>query len=117
MKNQKLKNLRKILETKRILEEAEVEYKVSKPEVLTIENGMMTGASEGFTDVQVNITVNGNKVSSNTVRVKVGNPEVEEEVIVNPVRNFKVIDKTKKSVTVSWEEPEKNLWIRRVCSL
>lgn len=90
------------------LEEAEVEYKVSKPEVLTIENGMMTGASEGFTDVQVNITVNGNKVSSNTVRVKVGNPEVEEEeVIVNPVRNFKVTDKTKKNVTVSWEEPEK----------
>ncbi|MFQ6848355.1 MAG: fibronectin type III domain-containing protein, partial [Clostridium perfringens] len=90
------------------LEEAEVEYKVSKAEVLTIENGMMTGASEGFTDVQVNITVNGNKVSSNTVRVKVGNPEVEEEeVIVNPVRNFKVTDKTKKNVTVSWEEPEK----------
>ena len=89
------------------LEEAEVEYKVSKPEVLTIENGMMTGASEGFTDVQVNITVNGNKVSSNTVRVKVGNPKVEEEeVIVNPVRNFKVTDKTKKNVTVSWEEPE-----------
>ncbi|MBI6102237.1 hypothetical protein H8J94_08250, partial [Clostridium perfringens] len=34
-----------------------------------------------FTDVQVNITVNGNKVSSNTVRVKVGNPEVEEEEV------------------------------------
>ena len=48
------------------------------------------------------------KFLQNTVRVKVGNPEVEEEeVIVNPVRNFKVTDKTKKNVTVSWEEPEK----------
>ncbi len=89
------------------LEEAEIEYKVSKPEVLTIENGMMTGAYEGFADVQVNVTVNGNKVSSNTVRVKVGNPKVEEEVVVNPVRDFKVTDKAKKNVTVDWEAPEK----------
>ncbi|MGG5460867.1 endo-alpha-N-acetylgalactosaminidase family protein [Clostridium sp. B9] len=88
------------------LEEAQVEYKVSKPEALTIENGMMTAVAEAFVDVTAYVTVDGNQLASNTVRVKVGNPQVEEEIIVNPVRNFEVTDKAKKSVSVSWEAPE-----------
>ena len=88
------------------LEEAEVEYKISNPEALTIENGMMTGVAEGFVNVQVDVTVDGNKVSSNSVKVKVGDPQVEEEVVVNPVRNFEITNKDKKTVSVAWEAPE-----------
>ncbi|MDZ4994712.1 hypothetical protein GNF80_17420 [Clostridium perfringens] len=88
------------------LEEAEVEYKISNPEALTIENGVMTGVAEGFVDVQVNVTVDGKNVSSNSVKVKVGNPQVEEEVVVNPVRNFEITNKDKKTVSVAWEAPE-----------
>ncbi|WP_300351481.1 endo-alpha-N-acetylgalactosaminidase family protein [Clostridium sp.] len=54
------------------LEEAEIEYEISNPDVLSIENKMMTGISDGVTDVKVNITLNGKKISSNIVKIVVG---------------------------------------------
>ncbi|MGG5460226.1 endo-alpha-N-acetylgalactosaminidase family protein [Clostridium sp. B9] len=88
------------------LEKAKVEYKIANSEAISIENGVMTGLKEGISNVTVDVTVDGKRVSSNTVKIIVGNPEVEEEIIVSPVEDFEVIDKEKRSISVSWDEPE-----------
>lgn len=89
------------------LEEAEIKYNISNSEVINIENNVMTGLKEGITELVVDVILNDTKVSSNKINVKVGNPKVDEEIIVSPTKNFRVIDKNKKQVTVSWDEPEK----------
>lgn len=86
------------------LSDAKIEYIIENPDIISVENGNIFGKSEGVSEIQAKVSLNGKTILSNKIKIKVGNPK--EEIIVSPVRNFEVKEKTKNSVTVKWDKPE-----------
>ena len=72
------------------LSNATVEYEVSNDGVISIENGKITGLADGATNVTAKVTVDGKTVSSNTVKVSVGEGgEVDPPVLDSAAINLK----------------------------
>ena len=82
------------------LSNAEVKYVISDESVISIEDGKIRGLKDGDSTLSVEVTVDGNTVTSNTVNIKVGNGGEEAPVEV---------DKTVLGIVIDYaEEAKKN---------
>ena len=72
------------------LSSASIEYEVSNKDVISIEDGKIKGLADGATNLTAKVTVDGVTVSSNTIKVSVGNGgEVNPPVYDSPSINLK----------------------------
>lgn len=55
-----------------IFDGAELEYMLDDPEIASLENGIVTGESDGSTSISVKVTLDGIQVTSNKITVFVG---------------------------------------------
>lgn len=87
------------------LNSAKIEYVISEESIISLENGKFIGKNVGETDIKVRVTLNGNTVESNTIKVNVLIP-VKGVKVYKEELNMKIGETEKLIAEVSPEDAE-----------